>query len=135
MMASSPLLLYLQEKKEQNARITRFVQNFHPEPKTFSESTPDSKYTSYSVNKGEKVVFCLRSRNSEEKLVDDNLLMFVALHEMAHIMTKSIGHTDEFWENFRYLLRQAIEIDLYQPHDFRNNPVEYCGTQITDSPL
>ena len=74
------------------------------------QSTPDSKYTSYSVNKGEKVVLCLRSRNSKEELVDENILMFVALHEMGHICTKSIGHTEEFWTNFKWLLQKSIEI-------------------------
>lgn len=105
------------------------------EPDNIVESSATSKYTSYSINKGEKIVFCLRSRNSDQKLVDLNLLMFVALHEIAHVITVSIGHTDEFWENFKWLLQMAVKDDIYKPHDFQNNPREYCGTQITDSPL
>jgi len=38
--------------------MRRLYKNFNPE--AFSETTPDAKYTSYSVNKGEKIVFCLR---------------------------------------------------------------------------
>ena len=61
--------------------------------------------------------------------------MFVALHEMGHVITESIGHTQEFWDNFRYLLEKAIALGVYSKEDFKNNPREYCGTQITDSPL
>ena len=67
-------------------------------------------------------------------LIEMNTLMFVALHELAHVMTKSIGHTDEFWNNFRFLLKHAIANGLYIKQDFKNKPVKYCGTMITDSP-
>ena len=127
------LVDYLENKYPNDPRVERMVINFKPDK--IMESTPDSKYTSYSVNKGEKVVLCLRSRNSKEELVEENVLMFVALHEMAHICTKSIGHTDEFWTNFKWLLQKSIEINIYTKQDFRKNPQEYCGTTITDSPL
>ena len=100
----------LEIKYKKNKAIVRLIKNFRPD--NLSESDGNSKYTSYAVNKGEKIVFCLRSRNSKEKLVDPNLLMFVALHELAHVMTKSIGHTDEFWNNFKFLLKHAIENNL-----------------------
>ena len=124
---------YLENKFPDDPRTERIVVNFKPD--RIMESTPDSKYTSYSVNKGEKVVLCLRSRNSKEELVDENILMFVALHEMGHICTKSIGHTEEFWTNFKWLLQKSIEIKIYKKQDFRKEPKEYCGTTITDSPL
>ena len=54
---------------------------------------------------------------------------------MGHVITESIGHTQEFWDNFRYLLQKAISLGIYVKQDFKNNPQEYCGTQITDSPL
>ena len=99
------------------------------------ESTPDSKYTSYSVNKGEQIVYCLRSRDSEERLVDLNTILFVALHELSHVMTISVGHTPEFWDNFRFLLANAIHWNMYTAVNFRKTPKAYCGTHITDSPL
>ena len=63
-------------------------------PNNFSETGKDSKYTSYSVNKGEKIVLCLRSRDGKDRLIDENTLTFVSIHELAHIMTKSVGHTE-----------------------------------------
>lgn len=123
---------YLQVKFPKDERVTR-LKKFSPD--NIVEKSRDSKYTSYSINKGEKIVFCLRSRNSDEKLVDLNLLMFVALHELGHVITVSIGHEEEFWDNFKWLLEQSIVLGIYKPHDFKNKPEEYCGTQITDTPL
>ncbi len=99
------------------------------------ESSPGNKYTSYSINKGEKIVFCLRSKDDSQKLVDINTMMFVAIHELAHIMTKEIGHTKNFWDNMKFLLIKAIDLDIYKKQDFNSTPKEYCGTTITDTPL
>jgi len=77
---------------------------------------------------------CLRQRDESEQLVDDNILIFVALHEMAHIGTVSIGHTKEFWNHFAWLLEQAEKLDIYTFQNFAAHPVEYCGVHITDSP-
>jgi hypothetical protein len=115
-------------------QVQRLVQNFRADPDRFFESTPDAEHTSYSVNKGESVYFCLRQRDGTERLVDNNVMMFVALHEMAHMITKSIGHEPEFWNNFGWLLREAEQRNLYKPTDFKSHPVMYCGVQITDSP-
>ena len=124
---------YLELKHSDSKKVYRLIKRFKSD--NITESSPTEKYTSYSVNKGEKIVFCLRSRDERQKLVDENVMMFVALHELAHIMTKSVGHTDEFWNNFRYLLKKAIKLGLYKDVNFEKNPVDYCGTKITNSPL
>ena len=85
------------------------INRFNPDNK--SESTPSDKYTSYSVNKGEKIIFCIRDKSpgpEQFKIINVNTLMFVAIHELAHVMTKSIGHEPDFWNNMRYLLSVAI---------------------------
>jgi len=113
--------------------IARLVSNFNPN--AFSETTPDSKYTSYSVNKGEKLVMCLRSKQEDEKLVKENIMSFVAIHELGHLMTKSIGHDPEFWNNMRLLLKIAVDNGLYKNIDFNSKPEPYCGINISDTPL
>lgn len=113
--------------------IRRLVGNFNPD--NFTESTPDAKTTSYSINKGEKVVFCLRSKRAEQQLVRKNTMMFVAIHELAHLMTKSVGHEPDFWDNFKFLLVIGIHLKTYKHVNFNKNPEEYCGTEITDTPL
>jgi len=112
--------------------LNRLINNFNPE--NLSESTPDAKYTSYSVNKGEKIVFCMRSKDSDERIVKENTMLFVAIHELGHLMTKSVGHTPEFWSNFKFLLKIAIDLKIYQHINFNKNPEKYCGTDITDTP-
>ena len=113
--------------------IQRLKKNFNPD--AFSETTPDAKYTSYSVNKGEKIVFCLRDKKDGEILVKENIMTFVSIHELAHLMTKSIGHEPEFWANFKLLLKISIDNGIYKNIDFNSTPKPYCGIQITDTPL
>jgi hypothetical protein len=100
-----------------------------------SESGKSSQYTSYSVNKGEKIVFCIRQKDENESFVDLNTITFVAIHELAHIMTKSVGHTEEFWTNFKLLLEESIIIGVYTKEKYSENPKEYCGIKVTDSPI
>jgi predicted metal-dependent hydrolase len=123
----------LNKKYPKDDRVKRLKERFNPYK--ISESSPDSQYTSYSVNKGEKIVFCLRTKDSKQELHDINTMTFVALHELAHLMTESIGHTQEFWDNFRFILKNSIQEGFYSYHDFKTKPVRYCGTDITDSPL
>ena len=117
----------------QNKAVIRLNNKFNPN--NISETGKNSKYTSYSVNKGEKIVLCLRSRDGKDKLIDENTLTFVSVHELAHIMTKSVGHTDEFWKNFKFLLETAIKLNLYEKENYELNPKPYCGITVSDSPL
>lgn len=111
-------------------RTMRLKKNFKPD--NIKEGIDNPNYTSYSVNKGEQIVLCLRSHN---KLMDLNTMMFVVLHELAHICTLSLGHTTEFWDNFKWILEEAINIGVYKKQEFKLKNVEYCGMKITDSPL
>lgn len=113
--------------------VKQIMTNFEANPDQFSESTPEAVHTSYTVDK-QKVFMCLRQRNTQEELVNENVIVFVAIHEMSHVGTQSIGHTAEFWNNFAWLLKQAEEISVYEYTDFSAHPVEYCGVHITDSP-
>jgi hypothetical protein len=129
------LYFALKEKFPNKPQIRLWVQNFQPSADRFMESTPDADYTSYSVNKGEKIHLCLRQRQGpNEKLIEENVMVFVALHEMAHVITPSLGHGPDFWNNFAWLLKQAEEQGIYHYQDFKTRPVAYCGLQITDSP-
>lgn len=97
-----------------------------------SEGIGSEKYTSYSVNKGEQLVICLRSLKTNE-LHDINIIMYVVIHELSHIACPEYGHTELFKEIFAYLLRNAISINIYNRIDFYKNPEDYCGLMLTDS--
>ena len=60
--------------------------------------------------------------------------MYVALHELSHIASVSIGHNDEFWDNFKFIIIEAKKIQIYNPVDYKNNNARYCGMNITDNP-
>ena len=114
-------------------RTIRVLQNFRSDK--INEGSENTKYTSYSINKGEKIVFCLRQKDEQKTLMDLNTMVFVALHELGHIATESIGHNKEFWENFKWILRIAVKEKIYTFQDFNKEPKGYCGIQITDQPL
>ena len=128
------LVTYIGQKYPEQENVKRLVKGYNP--KKIYETLPTSEYTAYSENKGEKLAFCLDTeKNSQGRLIDVNTLMYVALHELSHIATKSIGHTDEFWENFKFLITEAKEIDVYNPVDYKKEPSRYCGMNITDNPF
>lgn len=116
---------------ETNPDIQRLYRNYNP--KNVSEGGVEHGYTSYSVNKGEKLVMCIRQSNGS--FVDMNTLIYVAVHELAHLMTQEVGHTPTFWQNFKFLLNEAIELGKYRFDDYARNPREYCGIKITSSVL
>jgi molybdopterin synthase catalytic subunit len=108
------------------------VQKFNPTK--ISETLPTSEYTAYSENKGEKLAFCLNKQKNGTRLIDINTLTFVAIHELAHIMTVSEGHKQEFWQNFKFLLENAKAANIYKPEDYKKTPKNYCGMKINDNP-
>ena len=114
--------------------VKRLVDGFNPQK--IYEILPTSEYTAYSENKGEKLAFCVETEKENGKgyLVDINTLTYVALHELAHIMTESIGHTEEICQNYKFLLQVAESINIYNPIDYKNDPVRYCGLNISDNP-
>ena len=120
-------------KTNDKKSVQRLVKKFNPE--RIVEILPTSKYTAYSENKGEKIALCATTKKHGSELIDENTLMFVALHELAHVMTVSIGHTEEYWNNFKYLIGEANKINIYKPVDYSEAPKDYCGDEITDSPF
>ena len=125
----------LEKHYPHDKRVAMLVNRFNADAMSELSAHADPKYTSYSISKGKKIIFCLRARDKTQKLITLQTLMFVAIHELAHVMTMSIGHTEEFWDNMRFLLANGIEWKLYRPVDYSAKPEPYCGLQITSSPL
>jgi len=121
------------DKYSTNEKCQQLKKNFNP--KKIKEILPTSSYTAYSENKGEKIAFCTTTTKKGNKLIDENTLTFVAIHELAHVMSESIGHTEEFWDNFKFLLKKAVEYNLYNPIDYGKKSKMYCGMEINDNPF
>lgn len=114
--------------------VRRLYEGYNPQK--IYEILPTSEYTAYSENKGEKLAFCIETekQNGKGELIDLNTLTYVAIHELSHIATASVGHNDEFWANFKFLLQEAEKIGIYNPVDYKKTPTRYCGMDIIDNP-
>ena len=126
------MVAYMKQTHPEDPRTIRLVEGFNP--KKINETLPTSELTAYSENKGEKLAFCLNTTKEGNKLIDLNTLTFVALHELSHIMTESVGHKQDFWQNFKFLLENAKVAGIYEPVDYKKNPKKYCGMDINDNP-
>ena len=127
------LVEYMKTNYPDDERVKRLVEGFNPQK--ISETLPTSELTAYSENKGEKLAFCLNKKKHDDTvLIDMNTLTFVSLHELSHIMTSSIGHKQDFWQNFKFLLENAKAAGIYKPIDYKKNSQSYCGMTITDNP-
>ena len=114
--------------------VNRIKTRFNGE---ITESRPDSRYTSFTENKGSKISLCIRDGQTRTPRItdDDNTMFFITLHEVAHIASVTTGHTKEFWDTFRYLLKFAIQHGFYTYVPYHTRPQHYCGTLISDTPL
>lgn len=107
-------------------------------PYIISEAAVDPRYTTYTIDKRDMHI-CLRTRDNNEKIYDINILMYVVLHELAHLCnyTKNghpiLGHGPEFKFIFRFLVEEAIKLDVYKHINYAIEPKEYCGIMITTS--
>jgi hypothetical protein len=127
------LVKYVEDHYGDKENVQRLVSGFNPQK--VMETLPTSTLTAYSENKGEKIAFCLnKQKENNNVLIDEHTLTFVAIHELSHIASKSIGHKSEFWENFHFLLQCAKEAGIHEPVNYKETPKEYCGMRITDNP-
>lgn len=83
---------------------------------------------SYTEDK-HKIYLCLKDENG--KYYDYNMLLYVAIHECSHALTKvvDVKHiTPEFRNMFEHLLRKATQMKIYTPE----TPLEkyYCGITL-----
>jgi len=128
------LVDYMYNKYPDKENVQRLKNGFNP--KKVMETLPNSEYTAYSENKGEKIAFCLNPKKNKDlnKLIDEHTLMFVAIHELSHVATKSVGHKTEFWDNFKFLLENAKDAGIHDPVNYKKKPAQYCSMTIKDNP-
>jgi hypothetical protein len=123
------LIRHMQEKYPADQRTHLMAKRFNPD--RVSEGSAHSGYTSYSVSKGQSVVLCLRQ--TDNSFADVNVVKYVALHELAHLATKEIGHPPAFWDSFKWILKEAIAIGIYKKQDYSKSPQPFCGITVDSS--
>ena len=80
----------------------------------------------YTENKS-IVYLCLKHPTTKE-IYNMNTLMYVTLHELAHVITPNYdNHGHEWQKNFEKLLDRASKIGIYDPSE----PIQedYCGLE------
>lgn len=129
------LLDYITVNYPEESWISRLNRNYKRNGESLSEAAVENGFTSYTIDK-EYMHICLRTRDSSEQLYDLNTLMYVVIHELAHMGNYDSrgnpieGHGLEFVEKFRFLLQQAIKLGIYSYQDYSKTPKEYCGITI-----
>jgi hypothetical protein len=68
---------------------------------------------SYTINK--KVIHLCTKDPRNGRYYDKNTLMFVVLHELAHVLCSDVGHTDSFSVINQALLDHAVKCGFYDP--------------------
>jgi len=97
----------------------------------------------YVINK-QNMSFCLQKSKNEILLEELNLITYVAIHELAHIMSIETDHGAEFIMNFEFLLNYAKGLMYYDPFMKKQLPLyiqlnklntsnSYCGVRLENS--
>ncbi len=134
------LILYVNSKYPSSSMyrlfIDRMMRGYRSE--AIQETHPlKPGETSYVVGNGDIFSLCIRHiEGGNYEYHDINTLMFVSIHELSHIGADDISHEEIFWKVFRWLLLNASEAGVYNPVDYKHNPVMYCNKiEINYSPL
>jgi len=96
---------------------------------------PDYLYTSdstYTINK-KYIYVCTKLDSNFSYEENYKIILFTILHEVGHIMTPSIGHDQNFWQNFGVLINHAKTLGLYDtPMEqiLENRDYNHCGLTI-----
>jgi hypothetical protein len=122
-----------------NINVRRLISNWK-KGVTIKETGNFESDAAYVINK-QYMSFCL----PETKSIDDlNLMTYVGIHELAHIMSNETGHGNEFINNFQFLLDYSKTLkyldkntNTYQPLYIQLNKLNtannYCGVPLINS--
>jgi len=103
----------------------------------------------YVFNK-KHMSFCLQDlpgpgqRTKTNTIEDTNLITYVGIHELAHVMSNETGHGAEFIKNFEFLLNYSKglnwhdpildqDLPIYIPLNELNTTDNYCGVPLHNS--
>lgn len=125
---ATKLVKHLQYNYPNNEGVQLLVKRFNPN--TISEGNPNHKDFTYTENKGEKMVICLR--NKDMTFHNKNLIMFPVIHELSHLCDPDYdnGHGKVFRSCFKFFLDEAQKIGIINKPDYDVNPQPYCGMVI-----
>ena len=131
----------LSNEKNKSESVNRLINNWNNEVKIKEIGNMESD-AAYVINK-KYMSFCLKDFKSVSPEIL-NLLTYVGIHELSHVMSNETGHGDEFKQNFKFLLDYSKQltyndkllkkqVPLYVSLNKLNTPDNYCGVSIINS--
>lgn len=75
----------------------------------------------YNINKGGEIGLCLDGTPND--------MFHVLIHELAHTVTKTYTHDEEFWNNYNQLKDICIKLKIYTDIPGKR---KFCGEYIQD---
>ena len=75
----------------------------------------------YNINKGGEIGLCLDGTPND--------MFHVLIHELAHTVTKTYAHDEEFWNNYNHLKEMCMKLNIYTDIPGKR---KYCGKYIQD---
>lgn len=127
--------IYLRENIDKYPKYEKYIKKLflQKEKIILKENDLNNHNTSYTINKGEEIVMCLRSKKNG-KIHDINLLTYVMLHELAHVLCPENNHTELFKEIFIFLQDIAVKLNIFTKNNYNISDSEfneYCGILIS----
>ena len=110
---------------EKHPLLDQIRANFAKINPKYGEIPLRSGDSAFTENK-EVITLCLINPDTKQPY-DINTLMYVALHELAHVISTSSGHNEEFKKNFALMLKKGAELGFYDPK--KPIPVTYCAVK------
>jgi hypothetical protein len=120
---------FLKPKPSNNPVLQQIKANFAKIKPDYANIPLYEGDSAYTENK-ETITLCLVDPDTNVEY-DFNTVMYVALHELAHMVSKSQGHGEEFRDNFAKLLRDAAIKGIYDPS--QSIPTTYCKIRNGES--
>ena len=124
-----------------NLNVQRLVSNWR-KGVTIKEIGKMETDAAYVINK-QYMSFCL-PENTSKSLDNVNLMTYVGIHELSHVMSSETGHGSEFIKNFQFLLDYSKKLFYFDPLLKTNMPIyiqlnklntadNYCGVSLQNS--
>ncbi len=107
---------------EKNATLDQIRANFAKIDPKYGEIPLRSGDSAFTENK-EVITLCLVNPDTGKEY-DMNTLSYVALHELAHVISTTQGHDETFKKNFALMLKKGAELGFYDPR--KPIPIQYC---------
>jgi hypothetical protein len=117
---------YLKKYFPNDPRTKRILNRFH------GNSMVENPKETYTLFKGYSINMCMQKNDTE--LYPNNLLMFVLLHELTHILNAGFNHTKSYWTDNVWLMKCASNCGIYTNVNYQRYPVNYCGIVINKHP-